>query len=620
MRSLFSLFEGWIEPFQDRPEPMPRDGVLRFLLYFVRQVRWPFVLMLVLGALTAIIEASLYTFIGDIVDMLNEGAKPDFFAQNGPTLLAMAFVVLVVRALVTLFTALVEEQTVVPSFFNLVRWQSHQAVMDQSLSFFNEDFAGRISQKVWQAGQSAGDFMITLLQTAWYIFVYAIAALILVSELDWRLGAVIALWLAAFGIIARFFIPRIRSKAKTVANANSGVTGRIVDTYTNIQTVKLFGSRREENQGVLAAYRKFLSTLKDFTRTLTAVRATMSFVSGSMIVLISGLALMLWQQGQISVGHVAFALGLVLRLNLLLNRMLGQLNALFRNLGTLQDSMELIVKPVQVVDAKGAGNLTVSGGAIEFDKIRFHYGKEGGLIDSLSLSIESGERVGIVGPSGAGKTTLVSLLLRFYDLESGRILIDGTDISTVSQQSLRHAVGLVTQDTSLLHRSIRENLLYGKPDASEAKMREAAFRAHALEFIEDLFDQRGRRGFDAHVGERGVKLSGGQRQRISIARVLLKDAPILVLDEATSALDSEIENAIQENLQAMMHGKTVIAIAHRLSTIAEMDRLIVIDDGVIVQQGTHADLLLETDGLYHQLWQRQSGGFLPEHKSPSVVQ
>nr|WP_145344478.1 ABC transporter ATP-binding protein [Roseibium hamelinense] len=599
---------------------MPRDGVLRFLLYFVRQVRWPFVLMLVLGALTAIIEASLYTFIGDIVDMLNEGAKPDFFAQNGPTLLAMAFVVLVVRALVTLFTALVEEQTVVPSFFNLVRWQSHQAVMDQSLSFFNEDFAGRISQKVWQAGQSAGDFMITLLQTAWYIFVYAIAALILVSELDWRLGAVIALWLAAFGIIARFFIPRIRSKAKTVANANSGVTGRIVDTYTNIQTVKLFGSRREENQGVLAAYRKFLSTLKDFTRTLTAVRATMSFVSGSMIVLISGLALMLWQQGQISVGHVAFALGLVLRLNLLLNRMLGQLNALFRNLGTLQDSMELIVKPVQVVDAKGAGNLTVSGGAIEFDKIRFHYGKEGGLIDSLSLSIESGERVGIVGPSGAGKTTLVSLLLRFYDLESGRILIDGTDISTVSQQSLRHAVGLVTQDTSLLHRSIRENLLYGKPDASEAKMREAAFRAHALEFIEDLFDQRGRRGFDAHVGERGVKLSGGQRQRISIARVLLKDAPILVLDEATSALDSEIENAIQENLQAMMHGKTVIAIAHRLSTIAEMDRLIVIDDGVIVQQGTHADLLLETDGLYHQLWQRQSGGFLPEHKSPSVVQ
>ncbi|MTH98410.1 ABC transporter ATP-binding protein [Roseibium sp. RKSG952] len=619
MNFLFKLFENWVAPFQRAPAALPANSPYAFLFFFVKQMRWPFVLMLVLGGLTAIIEASLYTFLGDIVDMLDQGQIHEFFASNGTVLLAMAAVVLVARTLVTLLTALVEEQTVVPAFFNLVRWQCHQAVMDQSLSFFNDDFSGRISQKVWQAGQAAGDFMTTLLQTVWYIFVYAIATLVLVSDLDWRLGVLVALWLGFFCWIAAYFVPRVRHRAKTMANAGSIVTGRLVDTYTNIQTVKLFSNRTSENRGVRSAYDGFLDKLREFTRTLTAVRAIMSLLSGTAIVLIAGTAIWLWQTGDTSVGHVAFTLGLVLRLNLLLNRMLGQLNALFRSLGTLQDSMELIARPVQLVDAPDAGALAVKEGRISFEKIRFHYGKSRGVIDDLSLSIRGGERVGIVGPSGAGKTTLVSLLLRFYDLEGGRIRIDGQDVSQVTQQSLRDSIGLVTQDTSLLHRSIRENIVYGRPQASEGMMRQAARDAHALEFIETLVDQKGRHAFEAQVGERGVKLSGGQRQRISIARVLLKDAPILVLDEATSALDSEIENAIQENLQRMMNGKTVIAIAHRLSTIAAMDRLVVMHKGEIVQEGTHEQLLRDTGGLYYQLWQRQSLGFLGEDAEYSAA-
>ncbi|MEP0232579.1 ABC transporter ATP-binding protein [Roseibium sp.] len=586
--------------------------MLAFLLYFVRQARWPFIAMLVLGGLTAGIEASIYTFIGQIVDILQAGERESFFETHGATLVGMAFVVLVVRALVAILTALVEEQSIVPGFFNLVRWQSHQRVMKQSLSYFQEDFSGRISAKVWQAGQAAGDFMSSLLQTVWYIAVYALTTLLLIGELDWRLGAAVGIWLIGFSFVARYFIPKVRAEAKRVANAGSGVSGRLVDTYTNIQTVKLFGTREGEEQGVLRTYDGFLSRLRVFTRTLTSVRSVMVSFSGLMIVIIAGMALSFWQQGLVSTGDVAFCLGLVLRLNLLLNRLMGQLNGLFRNIGTLQDSMELIVKPIDVLDAPSALELEVSSGAVSFENIRFHYGKAEGVIEQLSLRINPGERIGIVGPSGAGKTTLVNLLLRFYDLESGRVLIDGQDISQVSQQSLRSSIGLVTQDTSLLHRSIKENILYGRPDAGEEEMRKAAKRAHAMDFIEGLEDKKGRRGFAAHVGERGVKLSGGQRQRIAIARVLLKDAPILVLDEATSALDSEIEAAIQENLAELMSEKTVIAIAHRLSTIASMDRLIVMDKGEIVQQGTHKELLNEEEGLYFQLWSRQSGGFLSD--------
>ncbi|WP_417686541.1 ABC transporter ATP-binding protein [Roseibium sp.] len=612
MEPIFRLFERWIDPFVAGPGDGPPRGGFAFLFYFVNQCRWPFVVMLVLGGLTAGVEASIYTFIGTIVDLLQDGQRESFFEMHGSTLLIMAFVVLVVRACVAILTALVEEQTVVPGFFNLVRWQAHQQVMKQSLSYFHDDFSGRISAKVWQAGQAAGDFMTNLLQTVWYILVYALTTLLLVGNLDWRLGAAVVVWLVGFSIVARHFIPRVRAAAKQVANSGSAVSGRLVDTYTNIQTIKLFGSSEGEQQGVRSTYDAFMQRLMTFTRALTAVRSVMVTFSGLMIVVIAGLSLSFWQQGLVSTGDVAFCLGLILRLNLMLNRLMGQLNGLFRNMGTLQDSMEMIVKPISVRDAKDASELKIAAGGISFRKIGFHYGKTNGVIDELSLEIQSGERVGIVGPSGAGKTTLASVLLRLYDLERGQILIDGQDIAKVTQQSLRNAIGMVTQDTSLLHRSVRDNILYGRPDAGEEAVRAAARRAHALDFIEGLEDRRGRRGLDAHVGERGVKLSGGQRQRIAIARVLLKNAPILVLDEATSALDSEVEAAIQENLTELMTGKTVIAIAHRLSTIAAMDRLIVMDRGEIVQEGPHEVLLQDNSGLYAQLWARQSGGFLPD--------
>jgi ATP-binding cassette, subfamily B, multidrug efflux pump len=588
---------------------MPRGGFV-FLLYFVSQVRWPFAAMLLLGGISAFVEVAIFNFLGNIVDLLDTSDRSTFFADHAWTLLGMAFVILVVRAFVNSLTALIEEQSVVPGFFNLVRWQCHQRVMKQSLSYFQDDLAGRLSQKVMQSGMSAGDFMVNLLQVAWFIVVYAITTLVLIADLDIRLGAVVGLWLIFFAVAAWNIVPRVRNAAKSMANAYSGVTGRLVDTYTNIQSVKLFGSVVEENRGARASVEGFIAKLQKFTRLLTTIRMTMTAINGVMIVAIAGLALKIWQDGEISTGHVAFALSLTLRLNILLNRLFNQLNGLFRHFGSLQDSMETIVKPILLMDKPEAPHLNVSKGGVRFENIRFHYGKSDGVIDHMDLTIEPGERVGLVGPSGAGKTTLTSLLLRFYDVEAGRISIDGQDLREVSQESLRRSIGMVTQDPSLLHRSIRENILYGRPDAGEEDLIAAARKAHALEFIKALEDKKGRRGFDAFVGERGVKLSGGQRQRIAIARVLLKDAPILVLDEATSALDSEVEAAIQENLQGLMAGKTVIAIAHRLSTIAAMDRLIVMDNGRVVQDGTHKTLLSQESGLYAQLWHRQSGGFL----------
>lgn len=613
MSPLFRLFETWIDPFREPPDAdMPRGG-FAFLLYFIRQVRWPFVAMLVLGGVAALVEVSIFNFLGALVDLLDTGSRETFFSDHARTLLIMAFVVIVVRSLSNALMALLEEQTVIPGFFNLVRWQCHQRVMKQSLGYFQDDLAGRLSQKVMQSGTSAGDFMVNLLQVAWFIAVYALTTLVLVTELDLRLGALVAAWLVCFAVTARYFVPRVRGAAKEVANAYSGVTGRLVDTYTNIQSIKLFGSATEENRGARGAVAGFLGKLQAFTRLLTSIRMMMSLINGCMIVAIAGTALSIWQTGGISTGHVAFTLSLVLRLNILLNRLFNQLNGLFRNFGAMQDSMETVVKPIDLTDRPGAGDLVVSKGAVTFEKIRFHYGKAGGVIDHLDLAIRPGERVGLVGPSGAGKTTLTSLLLRFFDVEAGRIVIDGQDIRQVRQESLRRSIGMVTQDPSLLHRSIRENIRYGRSRASEADLLDAARKAHALDFIRNLEDKRGRRGFDAFAGERGVKLSGGQRQRIAIARVLLKNAPILVLDEATSALDSEVEAAIQQNLEGLMAGKTVIAIAHRLSTIAAMDRLIVMDKGRIVQQGPHDRLMEDADGLYAQLWQRQSGGFLKQN-------
>lgn len=615
--SLFSpfhrIFESWLDPFRHTDNLQPPAAGPRFFWHYIRQAKLPFLSLLILGGAVALVEAALFYYVGRLVDMLdaaNQGAGWDgLIAANGTELVVMLVVVLGVRFVVTWLSATVEEQTVNLGFYNLVRWQAYAHVIRQSLSFFQNDFSGAIASKVWQSGGAVGDFMVALLQVVWFIAVYAVTTLVLVGQLDWRLGGAVALWIVAFSGLAWYYVPRMRQRSAAAAEAASALTGRIVDSFSNIQTLKLFGSADEDDRFVRRGFDKFLGSMTTLARTLVGVRSAMGMLSGIAIAGIGALSVHLWTQGLISVGGVAFTLGLVLRLYNLLGRMMNQLNGLMRNYGTAQNSAELIARPLGLVDMAGAGPLAVTEGHIHFDAVDFHYGKQSGIIDGLSLDIAPGERVGLIGRSGAGKSTLVSLLLRFYDLQGGRITIDGQDISQVTQASLRANIGVVTQDTALLHRSVRANIVFGRPDASEEEMVSAAQMAEADEFIDELVDFKGRTGYDAQVGERGVKLSGGQRQRVAIARVLLKNAPILVLDEATSALDSEVEAAIQSQLEQLMAGKTVIAIAHRLSTIAAMDRLVVLEKGQIVEQGTHSELLA-LGGHYAHLWQRQSGGFL----------
>ncbi|WP_419906084.1 ABC transporter ATP-binding protein [Hoeflea sp.] len=612
-QSLFRLFERWINPFRPQRWPQPSGGAIGFLWQFVSQARWPFVLMLALGGAVALLEVALFYFVGRLVDLL-ESADPQagwqgLTEQHGPELLFMLLVVLVGRFVVAPIVTIVEEQAIVPGFFNLVRWQAYTRIARQSLSFFQDDFAGRVVAKVWQSGQAVGDFMVSLLQVVWFIAIYAVTTLLLVAQLDWRLAAVVAAWIAAFALVARHFVPRIRHMSKLTAEAASMLNGRLVDSYSNIQTLKLFGREDENDRYIKEGFDQFIAAVIPFTRNLTGVRVSLAVLSGIMICTIAYISIDLWLRGQISVGAVAFTLSLVLRLSLLLGRMMTQLNGLMRNYGTIQNSMEMLNKPILLQDKPDAGELHVKQSRIRFENVYFRYNGRNAVIDDVSLVVEPGQKVGLVGLSGAGKSTLVNLLLRFFDLESGRITIDGQDISTVTQSSLRAHISVVTQDTSLMHRSVRDNIVLGRTGAQEREVVEAAEQAEAWHFIKDLRDQHGRRGLEAHVGERGVKLSGGQRQRIAIARVMLKNAPILVLDEATSALDSEIEAAIQENLTKLMEGKTVIAIAHRLSTIARMDRLVVMHDGRIVEDGSHEELL-GRNGLYARLWARQSGGFI----------
>ncbi|GIL02365.1 MAG: multidrug ABC transporter ATP-binding protein [Alphaproteobacteria bacterium] len=619
---VYRLFEGWIDPFAPRGDYQPPNRLLGFVWHYVGQARWAFAALLVYGFLNAIIEASLFTFVGHIVDMMaaaeQGGLRQEGWAglmrQYGAALVFMALVVAVGRALVVAFGALIEEQVIVPGFFTMMRWQSHKHVVAQSLRFFHNDLAGRIAQKVMQGGQAAGDMMISLLQIIWFIAVYAATTFGLLAALDLRLGGVVAVWIAVFVAIALHYIPQIRERGRRTAEAASVVSGRMVDGYANIAVVKLHGRGAAEEDFVRGAFVGMHESLKSFTRALAGVRITLTTVSGLMIAAIGWLSVDLWLDAEISSGQVAFTLALVLRLNLLLGRLMGNLNGFFRAVGTVQNTMELVARPLDLADAPGARPLRFIRGRIEFRNVGFAYGGDEPVIDDLSLVIEPGERIGLVGPSGAGKSTLVNLLLRFYDLEGGRILFDGQDIAGVTQESLRAQFSMVQQEAGLFHRSVSENIAHGRPEAPFEAVVEAAKKARAHEFIQKLEDIRGRRGYDARVGERGVKLSGGQRQRIAIARVFLRNAPILVLDEATSQLDSEIEAAIQENLFDLMDGKTVIAIAHRLSTIAAMDRLVVIDRGRIVEEGTHQTLLAR-GGLYAGLWRRQSGGFIGESLS-----
>ncbi|MFK0384322.1 ABC transporter ATP-binding protein [Agrobacterium sp. NPDC090273] len=613
MTRIFEFFENWIKPFARKDDLRPPESTFSFIWFYVSQAKAPFFAMLVLGGMTAAIEAALFWFVGRLVDILAT-VKPGegwsgLLATHGTELFGMLVLIAVVRFIVTMITALVDQQIITPGFYNLVRWQSYMHVARQSLSFFQNDFSGRIVTKVWSGGQAAGDLVTSLMESVWFVGIYSVSMLFLIGGLDWRLAVVVLVWVVIFSMLARYFVPRIRYHSKETAEAASMLSGRMVDAYSNIQTLRLFGRDDANDRYMRQGFDIFQTTTMTFTRFITGVRASMALLSGVMITSMAALCMHLWLTGKISSGAVAFTLALVLRLNFLLGRLMTQFNGIMRNFGTVQNAAELISQPIDLVDVPDATVLAVRKPAIRFDNVSFHYGRSGGVIDNLNLDIAAGEKVGIVGRSGAGKSTLVNLLLRFYDVESGRIMIDGQDISKVTQESLRAHIGMVTQDTSLLHRSIRDNIMFGRQDATEAQLLEAVRRAKADDFIARLEDQRGRKGLDAHVGERGVKLSGGQRQRIAIARVMLKDAPILVLDEATSALDSEVEAAIQSNLDELMQGKTVLAIAHRLSTIAALDRLIVMDRGRIVEQGTHSELVA-SGGLYSELWARQSGGFL----------
>ncbi len=602
-------FETRLDPFPPEPPAQPPASLYAFCRHFTRGAEPWLAWMALTTAGIALAEVALYAYVGQLVDRMTTLGVARFAAEEGARLGWMAALVLVALPVLVWFNSLVQHQTLLGNFPMRIRWNVHRYLLRQSMGYFQDEFAGRIATRLMQTSLAVRETVIKLLDVGNYVIVYFGGVLVVAATADWRLMLPFAGWLFGYALLMRYFVPRMGKVSQQQADARSVMTGRIVDSYTNIATVKLFSHSRREQAYAHEAMDGFLGTAYAQMRLATWVNSGLYALNMTLLFAVAVLGIWLWQNGHASAGALAVALALALRVLGMSQWIMWELSALFENIGTVLDGIGSISLAPTVDDAPGAPALAHARGDVRFEGVQFHYGKGGGVFERLDLHVHPGEKIGVVGRSGAGKSTLVNLLLRFHDVEGGRILIDGTDIAGVQQDSLRAQVGVVTQDTSLLHRSVRDNILYGRPDATDEDMIEAAKQAAAHDFILTLQDSKGGRGYDAQVGERGVKLSGGQRQRIAVARVLLKNAPILVLDEATSALDSEVEAVIQENLYRLMEGKTVIAIAHRLSTIAAMDRLVVMDQGRIVEEGTHAQLVA-AGGIYAQLWQRQSGGFI----------
>jgi ATP-binding cassette, subfamily B, multidrug efflux pump len=614
--SIFTFFESLVTRF-DTPtgtdELGPPPGLMAFYWHFVKQTKWLYLAMLITGLFVALIDTLIPVFIGRLVGLMSETDRKAALAVQLPSLLGMAALLLIGRPLAQMIDSLVRNNAVIPGVTTLIRWQSHWHVLRQSWSFFQDDFAGRIANRVMNTSNALRESVVSSIRAVWYILVYGLSALALMFATDARMALPTLAWVVSYLFFLWYFVPKMRDLSKTSSEARSALMGRIVDSYTNILTVKLFARAKDEDAYVRDALLDHRDKIAAHMQLITKFMLTLTIMNACLLVGTAAIGVWSWVNGDVNAAIVATALPLVWQIANMAGWVSWEVTGIFENVGVVQEGMETIAVPRKLLDKPNATDLEVKHAAIRFESVTFSYGQAAGgkkpVLDNFDLVIKAGERVGIVGRSGAGKSTLVNLLLRFHDVEGGRIIIDGQDIREVSQESLRAAIGMVTQDTSLLHRSIASNIRYGKPNATDLDIEQAAIQSQAHEFIANLRDWQGKEGYEARAGERGVKLSGGQRQRVALARVVLKNAPILVLDEATSALDSEVEAAIQEQLESLMQGKTVIAIAHRLSTIAKMDRLVVMDEGRILEQGTHAQLIA-LNGLYASLWHRQSGGFI----------
>ncbi len=608
---MFRLFENIIDPYPKEAMAGPPANARAFIGWFIKAT-WPLLTAVaVFAAAIAVTEVMVFKFLGQLVDWLTKSTPESFFSDHGVSLAVMGAILLVALPLCQVIWQFTFHQGLMGNLPMMARWRMHTYLLRQSIAFFQDDMAGRIANTVMQTSLAVRESITKIIDIGVYVLVYFLSALALVFAADWRLAVPLMGWLVGYIAVSMYFVPRLQKIAEQQADARSVMTGRVVDSYSNILTVKLFAHTDGEVGYARESMTGFMDTVYRQMRLSTQLNIWLFGLNYALLFAMSAMSIWLWSVGAVTPGDIAIAIALVQRLQGMSQWILWEAAAFFENIGTVQDGVKTLSRPLNVTDAPAAGTLAVTKGEIRYDDVTFHYGRESGVLDDFTLTIKPQERVGLVGPSGAGTSTLTSLLLRLYDVERGRVLIDGQDISAVAQESLRAQIGVVTQDTALHHRSVAENIRYGRPGATDAEVIDAAKRAHAHAFILALEDGKGRKAYDAHVGERGVNLSGGQRQRIAIARVLLKDAPILVLDEATSALDSEVEAAIQESLAELMRGKTVIAIAHRLSTIARMDRLVVLEDGQIVEDGHHTSLV-NAGGLYARLWSRQTDGFLPD--------